>query len=203
MMPPFERIGAIVLAGGRSARFGRDKLAEPIDGRPMLEHAIDAVRAVASDLVVVVAPGDERPIPEGVRRIDDETPFQGPLAGLATGLAAMPPEVERVIVVGGDMPTLVPAVLERLLDALLGHETSILADPDEPDVRPLPLAVRRRAAQVAAVRLLAGGERRLRALLTELDPCVVPASAWQADDPRGETLRDVDTKGDLPNGLGR
>ncbi|MGH2474787.1 MAG: NTP transferase domain-containing protein, partial [Candidatus Limnocylindrales bacterium] len=31
------RIGAIVLAGGRSSRFGRDKLAEPMDGRPLLD----------------------------------------------------------------------------------------------------------------------------------------------------------------------
>ena len=52
-----ERIGAIVLAGGRSSRFGRDKLAEIVDGRPLLDHAIDAVRAVATDIVVVVAPG--------------------------------------------------------------------------------------------------------------------------------------------------
>ena len=37
-------VAAIVLAGGRSSRFGRDKLAEPVDGRPLLDHAIDAVR---------------------------------------------------------------------------------------------------------------------------------------------------------------
>ena len=37
-------VTGLVLAGGRSSRFGRDKLAEPIDGRPLLWHAIDAVR---------------------------------------------------------------------------------------------------------------------------------------------------------------
>ena len=29
-------VTGLVLAGGRSSRFGRDKLAEPIDGRPLL-----------------------------------------------------------------------------------------------------------------------------------------------------------------------
>ena len=103
-----ERIGAIVLAGGRSSRFGRDKLAEIIDGRPLLDHAIDAVRAVATDIVVVVAPGTMLPVPPGVRIAEDPVAFEGPLAGLAAGLAALDPAVDRLIVVGGDMPSLVP-----------------------------------------------------------------------------------------------
>jgi len=49
----------IVLAGGRSTRFGRDKLAEPIEGRTLLDLATEAVAAVVADVVVVVAPGSD------------------------------------------------------------------------------------------------------------------------------------------------
>jgi molybdopterin-guanine dinucleotide biosynthesis protein A len=94
------------------------------------------------------------------------------------------------------MPTLVPAVLRRLLDALDTHEAAVLADDTGP--RPLPLAARRSVAAPAVDRLLAAGERRLRALLGELDVAVIAPSTWRADDLDAASLRDVDTPADLP-----
>lgn len=197
MSEPPRRVGAIVLAGGRSSRFGRDKLAEPIDGRPMLEHAIDRVREVVTDVVVVAAPDASPRVLHGTTIAHDERAFEGPLAGLATGLAALDPAIDHVIIVGGDMPTLVPAVLERLLSLIDRADAVILEDDAGP--RPLPMAARRSIVQPIADRLLAGGERRLRALLAEVDAVVAIAPAtWRADDPTGETLRDVDAPGDLP-----
>jgi molybdenum cofactor guanylyltransferase len=196
-MTPIDGVGAVVLAGGRSARFGRDKLAEPIDGRPMLDHAIDAVRQVASDVAVVGAPdGPTVDLAPDATVVTDATAYEGPLAGLATGLRALQTSVERVIVVGGDMPTLVPAVLTRLLRQLDDHELAVLADEERP--RPLPMAIERAAGLAAVERILARDERRLRALLEDLDVAVIPPATWQADDPAGDTLRDVDLPEDLP-----
>ena len=45
-------VTGIILAGGASARFGSDKLAAPVGGRPLLQHALEAVAAVAHDLVL-------------------------------------------------------------------------------------------------------------------------------------------------------
>ena len=190
-----EPVGAIVVAGGRSARFGRDKLSEPLDGRPLLHHAIAAVRTL-TDSVVVVAAHDAAPrIPAGVSVVRDDRPFEGPLVGLAAGLAASP--VDRVIVVGGDMPTLVPAVLGRLLDALLGDATAAILETDGARAI-LPLALRTSAADAAVRRLVDAGERRLGALLDVLQVRVVPSAEWRLDDPDGLTLRDIDTPADLP-----
>ncbi len=189
------RIGAIVLAGGRSSRFGRDKLAEPVGGRPLLERAVDAVRIVADVVVIVVSPGATIPLSDGVLIAFDPRPFEGPLAGLAAGLAALPADVDRVIVVGGDMPTLVVPVLRRLIRGLGACDVTVLADDDRP--RPLPMAVRSAPASAATARLLAGGERRFRALLSELDVEVIAAAVWRVDDPHGSTLRDVDRPTDL------
>jgi len=192
-----EPIVGIVLAGGRSARFGRDKLAEPIGGQSMLDRAIAAVGQVAGVVLVVAAP-DSLPAMSSpdVRIVHDVRAFEGPLAGLATGLSAMDLTIDRVIVVGGDMPTLVPAVLRRLVDALDTYEAAVLADDAGP--RPLPTALRRSAAAPVVERLLDKGERRLRALLVELDVLVIPPATWRVDDPDGVTLRDVDVPGDLP-----
>jgi molybdopterin-guanine dinucleotide biosynthesis protein A len=191
-----ERTAAIVLAGGRSSRFGRDKLAEPIDGRPMLDHVIERVRAVAGDIVVVGRPAASAAVPDDVIRIDDDRPFEGPLAGLGAGLHALDPGLERVLVVGGDMPALVTAVLDRLLAGLDRRDGAVLADDLGP--RPLPMALRRSVAAAATERLLDDGERRLRALLDVLDVEVIPPATWRPDDPDGETLRDVDVAADLP-----
>ena len=192
-----ERVAAVVLAGGRSSRFGRDKLAEPIEGRTMLDHVIERLREVTSEIVVVAAAGATPDIASDVDLVHDDMPFEGPLAGLVVGLRAVDPGVERVIVVGGDMPTIVPAVLERLLAALERRQAAVLADVER--ARPLPLAVRRSAGSEAADRLIEDGERRLRALLERLDVDVIPPERWREDDPAGETLRDVDVPGDLPD----
>ena len=42
------------------------------------------------------------------------------------------------------------------------------------------------------------GERRLRAVLDELDVDVIPAATWLADDPAGATLVDIDRPADVP-----
>ena len=197
MSEPPRRVGAIVLAGGRSSRFGRDKLAEPIDGTPMLERVIEAVGKIATDVVVVAAPDGAPAIRAEVTIAHDQRAFEGPLSGLASGLAALDSQVEHIIVVGGDMPTLVPAVLERLLELVDPADAVILEDDAGP--RPLPMAARRSIVQPVTDSLLANGERRLRALLAELDAVVaIHPAIWRADDPTGETLRDVDVPGDLP-----
>jgi len=191
-----ERVTALILAGGRSSRFGRDKLAEPIGGRSMLDHVIDRVRVVATETVLVTAAGATPDVASDIEIVHDDRRFEGPLAGLGAGLRAVDPGVERVIVVGGDMPTVVPAVLARLIRTLDRREAAVLADVTRP--RPLPLALRRSVASPAVDDLLDAGERRLRALLERLDVEVVREEDWREDDPGGETLRDVDVPEDLP-----
>jgi molybdenum cofactor guanylyltransferase len=191
-----RRVSAIVLAGGRSSRFGRDKLAEPVGGRAILDHAIDAARSFAIDVVVVVAPEgtpSERP---GVRVVRDATAFEGPLAGLLAGLGAA--RESAVLLTAGDMPELQPAVAEALLAELTasGVDAVVLEDAGRP--RPLPMAIAREAGLDAAQRLFDGGERRLRALVEALGATVIPEATWRPLDPDGRSLRDVDVPADLP-----
>jgi molybdopterin-guanine dinucleotide biosynthesis protein A len=188
-------LAAIVLAGGRSARFGRDKLAEPFAGRPLLDHAIAVVLGLTNDVVVVVAPGAVVAVPSGVRLVHDERAFEGPLAGAVAGLAATDADV--ALIVAGDSPTVVPGVLGLLVSAVTaGAEAARLEVGD--DRPPLPMAVGRSVASERATTLLAQGERRLRALPEALDAATVPELVWRQEDPAGATLLDIDTPTDLP-----
>jgi molybdopterin-guanine dinucleotide biosynthesis protein A len=188
-------VTALVLAGGRSSRFGRDKLAEPVDGRRLLEHAVAAVHELASGILVVAAPGADPALPEGTTLVRDPVAFQGPLAGVLAGLRAATDPV--VLVVGGDMPSLVGPVLESMLAALdaAGVEAVVLDHEGRP--RPLPLVLRRDPALATAQRLYVGGERRLRALPEALATHVIAEATWRALDPDARTVRDIDTRGDL------
>jgi molybdenum cofactor guanylyltransferase len=191
----------IVLAGGRSSRFGGDKLAARIGDSTLLELAVAAVAAVSTEVIVVLAAGDERELPVTtvpVRRAVDPEPFGGPLVGLLAGLEAAREPV--AVVVGGDMPTLAPDVLRLLIRALIAREGSRDAAVlvQRGDARPLPCAVRNGTATLAARRLLGDGERSLRALIRSINALSVAEADWRPLDPTAATLLDIDVPGDLP-----
>ncbi|MHB8959369.1 MAG: NTP transferase domain-containing protein [Candidatus Limnocylindrales bacterium] len=202
-----EDAAAIVLAGGGSSRFGADKLAAPLDGRPLLHHALAAADEVAATIVVVLAPGSEPgalpPVRARLLVAHDPAMHEGPLAGLAAGLAglaAAAPGIDLAIVVGGDMPWVVPAVLTALLAALDADSALGVARLEAEPPAILPLAVRPSLVAPAAAALLADGRRALRGVLLRVPAGMVSAEAWTALDPRRLTLRDVDLPRDLESG---
>jgi len=196
-----QGVSAIVLAGGRSSRFGSDKLVAEMDGRRILDLAIEQVAAVGDEILVVLAPGDERVLPTPsaiVRRVIDPELHGGPLVGLLAGLEAV--EQPIVVLVGGDMPTLSAAVLGLMIRALIASEASadavVLASRGER--LPLPAVLRTGAATTVARRLVGDGERRLRSLFERLPTRALEEGEWRPLDPAGETIRDVDRPADLP-----
>jgi molybdenum cofactor guanylyltransferase len=188
-------VSGIVLAGGRSARFGRDKLVEPVDGRPLLHIAVEAVAAVATDVLVVAPPDIDRAVPAGVRVVHDESPYEGPLAGCLTGLTSV--REPLVLVVGGDMPGLEPAVLSLLVRALDASSSDAALLEHRGRRQQLPFAVRTGSGTEMARQLLAQGERRLGALTERLTVRLLSEEEWRPLDPEARTLRDVDEPGDL------
>ncbi len=186
------RGSAIILAGGRSSRFGGDKLNADLAGRSVLDRTIEAVRPIADDLLVVGRAGEA----PGVSYLPDDQAFEGPLAGLATGLRHA--RGALVLVVAGDMPLVSPAVLELLTSRLAedpGVDAALLGQEGGP--RPLPLAVRRAPALVAARGALDSGVRSLRGLVERLTAGVVTEAAWRHLDPEADSLSDIDTLADL------
>ena len=200
-------VTAVVLAGGASSRFGGDKLLVDHHGRPLLHHAILAVAEVADGIIVVIAPDalDPELPPPVAPRITiarDAAAHGGPLAGLAAGLAAVSPPVRDhppriVLVVGGDMPGLVPAVLRLLVEHLGAAEGIAAMTLDASPPAPLPLAVRPDRVRAAITARLAGRRRSLRSLLEAVPSSTLPAAEWRALDPSAATLRDIDTPADL------
>jgi molybdopterin-guanine dinucleotide biosynthesis protein A len=191
-------VAAVVLAGGRSTRFGRDKLAEPYLGRPVLEHAVRRVAEVCDDVVLVLAPTHADPVlsPDvSVRIARDPVEGEGPLAGVLAGISAV--RSDHALVAGGDMPDLQTNVLLEMLRVAYEAPADAVALQDRDRFRPLPCVLRVEPAERRARALLDAGHRALRDLLDASRVAVIDQATWRALDPDGRTLFDVDVPRDL------
>lgn len=185
--PSAAGFSGVILAGGTAARMsGVDKAAVELDGRTLLDLAIDAF--LDADEVVVVGSGpDSGPTTRPVTTVREDPPRGGPVAGLLTGLDALLGRPRLVGVLAVDMPRVTAYTLRRLREASLGHDGAFLTDPDG----------RRQLAGVLDVRRLAqvrpAPEEQhgmaLHRLLSPLDLALVPAIDDEAID--------IDTWADL------
>jgi molybdopterin-guanine dinucleotide biosynthesis protein A len=193
---PQRAAAGIILAGGRSERFGADKASAAFRGRPLLQVACDALGAVCSSLVVVAAPGQSLPALSISRPLDvvpDGVPFAGPLNGLAAGLRATTAELALVAAV--DLPLVRPALLEFLLSLSPGHDAVV------PHVggrlQPLLAVYRTLPALRATERALAGGRRAVIDLFELLPPRVVTEAELASADPMLVSFRNANTPAEL------
>ena len=189
---------AIVLAGGASTRFGADKLAAELDGAPLLHRAVRGAATVCDEVLVVGPPGGlPLDLPSGLavapRVVLDADLHAGPLVALVRGAAEA--TRERILLLGGDMPDLVPAVLRRLLAWPAACQGGCLVADGWP--RPLPVGLDRDAIRLSGSGLVTTGERSLRALVAQLVMERIPEADWRALDPDGRSLRDIDRPDDL------
>lgn len=165
---------ALILAGGRSSRMGRDKALEPLGGETMLERAVRFWREsgrVDSVLVAVGQPGHLDPLPEGVTAVPDLIEGRGPLAGIWSAFQATPAELLYVSAV--DMPNLTA-------DAILPEPRGDAAVYRRAG-RPEPLfGIYRRTVAPVAERLLKNGVSKMSALLDAVDTGYHEVSPEQA-----------------------
>ena len=127
-------VGGLVLAAGSSSRFGSPKALAELDGRPLLQHVLDAAAAAQLVPVVVVlgvsAPAIERRIRwRTERRIRNPDPARGLSSSLQVGLtdlAAMAPRADAVVLLG-DQPRTSAAVIRALVAAADRTHSPIVA----------------------------------------------------------------------------
>ena len=119
---------SIVLAGGKSLRFGREKALEVIGGRSLIERVIERLSLLGSEIIVVTSSSDQLP-DLGVKRVIDSYPGRGNLVGLYSGLKEL--ASTHALVVGCDMPFLNVALLRHLIALSHGFDVVIPRIGDE------------------------------------------------------------------------
>lgn len=174
VLPPCS---VLLLAGGRGQRMGgRDKGLVDWHGRPLIAHLHDLVRPLSDDLIISCNRNAERYAPFADRLVqDDDTDFQGPLAGIRAGLHAA--RHDYLLVLPCDAPLLDKSLLANLL-AKAGAQPVVVRQGEfwEPLFCVLP-----KSLGASLENAWQAGERSPQRWLRSLDPRTVDCPA---NDPR-------------------
>jgi molybdopterin-guanine dinucleotide biosynthesis protein A len=116
-------INCIILAGGKSTRFGHDKILEKIGSTSLLEQVISRVDPICKDIIIVTARGRgfaRLAIRPKIKITNDIIPGIGSLGGIYTGL--MESESLYNLVVAADMPFLNDSLLRYMIKVADGYD---------------------------------------------------------------------------------
>lgn len=116
-------IAGVILAAGASTRMGRPKTLLALEGRPVLQHVIDAAADAGLESIVVVLGDDAEAIrarldlPPATRIVVNREAASGQASSLGAGIRALGPEVGAALILLGDQPTVASAAIRAAVEA--------------------------------------------------------------------------------------
>jgi molybdopterin-guanine dinucleotide biosynthesis protein A len=139
-------VTSIILAGGKSSRFGPNKALQTIAGKTLVQYVVDRLATLTPEIIIVTAQGgegtyhckpfaschseqsEESPAAQDrpreaiplIKIVADIYPDKGPLCGIYSGLIAS--SNSRAIVVGCDMPFPSIALLDYMTQISPGFD---------------------------------------------------------------------------------
>ena len=138
---PRPRLFGVVLAGGRSRRYGSPKARARLAGVTLLEHALAILQAAGLETGVIANRVDDLPagaLSAAAPVRPDLTPGAGPLGGLHAGLVwARERGDAGVFLLGCDLPLVPPALVARLATGLDATRPTVPASPGPLGIEPL------------------------------------------------------------------
>ena len=194
------RVGALVLAAGRSMRMGEaNKLLCPLAGVPLVARAVDAACASQCAQVMVVTGHEAAQVEAALagRRVSftyNPAFEQGMASSLACGLRAMSQDLDAVLVLLGDMPQISAEDIDTLLEVFAPDCLAIVV-PERHGRRGNPvLWPRRYFAEICALKGDVGARELLIRHADEVKTVVISSDAIFADVDTPEALRQMEGK---------
>lgn len=161
---------ALILAGGKSRRFGQDKTQLIFDGATLAERAAANLRPLF-DEILIAGSAEKFRIP-GTRAVPDLYADAGPLAGIHSGLVHA--GRDALFVLACDMPNFDALLCRRLVEGSAGYDIFIPRVGE--NVEPL-FGVYRKSVLPALEDLLKNGQYRVRGLFPLVKTGFLPVSA--------------------------
>jgi molybdenum cofactor cytidylyltransferase len=169
-VPRAPRIAAVVLAAGRSSRMApANKLLTEVDGRLMVQRAVDAALASHANPVYVVTGHDGPRVRAAlagkpVTFVENPDFATGLSSSVKSGIAALPEDVDGALFMLGDMPMVSTEHVDKLVAAFNPVEGRSICVPTYKAKRGNPvLWARRFLPMIAAI----AGDTGARTLLGE------------------------------------
>lgn len=161
---PTADVTAVILAGGRGRRMdGADKGLVPLHGRPLAAHVMERLQPQVGTFVIIANRNADRYADLGVTVVADRVAAgEGPLAGLAAGLAHA--VTEWVLAVSCDTPLLPADLVTRLHRCAEANAAGICTAHDGERLHATVILTRRRNL-TPLLRFLEQGGRKVRDFL--------------------------------------
>lgn len=125
------KLGVVILAAGlgKRMRSGLPKVLHPLAGKPLLGRVLDTAKAIGAERIVTVYGHGGKQVRDALADVDCLWVEQSPQLGTGHAvMQAMPlvGEMDRVLVLYGDVPLISPETLKALLRAGAGTDLAIL-----------------------------------------------------------------------------
>ncbi|WP_324736717.1 molybdenum cofactor guanylyltransferase MobA [Thermococcus sp. SY098] len=189
---------AAVLAGGKSRRFGENKLLYKVDGKPIVMHTIERLlKAENIDDVVIVTCQEKKEDFEALRfRVLIDDLLVGPIGGIFVALK----EVGDAFIAAGDLPLINPKFVDYIVERFYKSK-SLACIPMWANGYIEPLhAVYSKDLLPILKEQIEKGEYMIRKAIEKADPCYITIDYLPEE--FKESFFNINTKHDLKRLLG-
>ncbi|MGH9555615.1 MAG: molybdenum cofactor guanylyltransferase [Terriglobales bacterium] len=163
-------LSAFVLAGGRSARMGRDKAFLELAGRTLLDHALDACRPLCPTVGMV---GPQKKFAPYGATVEDIYPERGPLGAIHAALCYTASSYNLVL--GVDLPFVVTGFLRYLVEQAWDSGADVTVPRAGGGFHPVCAVYHRRFRDLAQA-ALERGENKIDALFSQVATRIIEES---------------------------
>lgn len=186
-----DGINGFVLAGGQSSRMGVDKALLELNGRSLLERALETLSKVVGGVWIL---GSREKFGGFGNVLEDEFPSHGPLGGIHAALRASHEDLNLILAV--DMPFVEVRFLEYLGEQARGTTAAVTVPRAGGGWQPLCAIYQREFAEVAEPALRAG-KNKIDPLFNQVPLRVVEEAELRQHDFAVEMFRNLNTPEDL------
>ena len=190
----FIQATGVILAGGKSTRFGSDKALATIKERPLIGRVKNVLGSIFNNLLIVANRQDEYAFLE-LDIFPDIIPALGPMGGIYTGLQSM--KDEWGFFAACDMPYIRPKLVRRMFELHPGFD--VVAPRIGRMIEPLHAFYHKRCIE-SIEDVISSGHRQVILFYKKVRVRYLDEDELRAVDPELDSFFNINFPRDLPAG---
>lgn len=173
------KIAGVVLAGGKSLRYGKPKMFETYNGKYFYEYSVDALKENSLFPIVIATNNNlisyfKRDDVDFILEKETEA-YQGPLFAMYNALSKLP-DADWFFVLSCDIPFITGNFVNKMIELTKGSQYDAIVPIQSETIHPL-LALYHRRSLRKMEQLIAENKKKIRLLLKEMHVLSVPFSS--------------------------